>query len=160
MFVCVCVCLFDCLCVSVVFVLTFCGVFAYLFSCFCLFTCCLFVVVEFVLGLLTFKYTQKSSQRLTLLLLFSSACTGRRRGGGGGGGRGIQLSVSSKGGGLEKGHPLNSEGVCHGVTASFSWTSSVSPARVFGVVCPEGRLVYGHTCDVSEPLDLLLFDVL
>ena len=32
------------------------------------------------------------------------------------------------------------------------------PARVLGVVCPEGRLVYRHTCDVSELLDL--FDVL
>ena len=89
----------------------------------------------------------------TLLLLFSSACTGRRRGE-------TQLSVSSKAGGLEKGHPLSSEGVCHGVAPSFSWSSSGSPARVLGVVCLEGRLVYRHTCDVSEPLDLLLFDVL
>ena len=73
---------------------------------------------------------------------------------------GTQLSVSSKAGGLEKGHPLNSEGVCHGVAPSFSWFSSRSPAGVLGVVCPEGGLVYRHTCDVSEPLDLLLFDVL
>ena len=63
-------------------------------------------------------------------------------------------------GGLEKGHPLNFEGVCHGVAPSFSWSSSRSPAGVLGVVCPEGGLVYRHTCDVSEPLDLLLFDVL
>ena len=91
--------------------------------------------------------------RLTLLLLFSSACTNRRLGG-------TQLSVSSKVGGLEKGHPLNFEGVCHGVAPSFSWSSSRSPAGVLGVVCPEGGLVYRHTCDVSEPLDLLLFDVL
>ena len=88
-----------------------------------------------------------------LTLLFSSACTDRRRGG-------TQLSVSSKVGGLEKGHPLSSEGVCHGVAPSFSWSSSRSPAGVLGVVCPEGGLVYRHTCDVSEPLDLLLFDVL
>ena len=90
---------------------------------------------------------------LTLLLLFSSACTDRRRGE-------TQLSVSSKAGGLEKGHPLSSEGVCHDVAPSFSWSSSRSPAGVLGVVCPEGGLVYRHTCDVSEPLDLLLFDVL
>ena len=90
---------------------------------------------------------------LTFTLLFSSACTNRRRGG-------TQLSVSSKVGGLEKGHPLSSEGVCHGVAPSFSWSSSRSPAGVLGVVCPEGGLVYKHTCDVSEPLDLLLFDVL
>ena len=82
-----------------------------------------------------------------LLLLFSSACTGMRRGG-------THLSVSSKAGGLEKGHPLSSEGVCHGVAPSGS------PVRVLGVVCPEGRLVYWHTFDVSEPLDLLLLDVL
>ena len=63
-------------------------------------------------------------------------------------------------GGLEKGHPLSCEGVCHGVAPSFSWSSSRSPAGVLGVVCPEGGLVYRHTCDVSEPLDLLLFDVL
>ena len=44
-------------------------------------------------------------------LRFSSACTGRRRGK-------IQLSVSSKVGGLERGHPLSSEGVCHGVAPS------------------------------------------
>ena len=86
-------------------------------------------------------------------LLFSSACTDRRRGG-------TQLSVSSKAGGLEKGHTLSSEGVCHGVAPSFSWCSSRSPVGVLGVVCPEGGLVYRHTCDVSEPLDLLLFDVL
>ena len=92
-------------------------------------------------------------QNLTLLLLFSSACTDRRRGG-------TQLSVSSKVGGLEKGYPLSSEDVCYGVAPSFSWSSSGSPAGVLGVVCPEGRLVYRHTCDVSEPLDLLLFDVL
>ena len=73
---------------------------------------------------------------------------------------GTQLSVSSKVGGLEKGHPLSSEGVCHRVAPSFSWSSSRSPAGVLGVVCPEGGLVYRHTCDVSEPLDLLLFDVL
>ena len=85
-------------------------------------------------------------------LLFSSACTDRRRGG-------TQLSVSSKVGGLEKGHTLSSEGVCHGVAPSFSCSSSRSPAGVLGVVCPEGGLVYRHTCDVSEPLDLL-FDVL
>ena len=102
---------------------------------------------------------------LLLFLFFSSACTGRRRGGVGGwgvgvGGGGAQLSVSSKAGGLEKGHPLSSEGVCHGVAPSFSWSSSRSPAGVLGVVCPEGRLVYRHTCSVSEPLDLLLFDVL
>ena len=53
----------------------------------------------------------------------------------------------------------SSEGVCHGVAPSFFWPSSGSPARVLGVVCPEVRLVYGHMCDVSEPLDLL-FDVL
>ena len=47
---------------------------------------------------------------------------------------GTQLSVSSKVGGLEKGHPLSSEGVCHGVAPSFSWSSSRSPAGVFGVV--------------------------
>ena len=63
-------------------------------------------------------------------------------------------------GGLEKGHPLSSEGVCYGVAPSFSWSSARSPAGVLGVVCPEGRLVYRHTCDVSESLDLLLFDVL
>ena len=90
---------------------------------------------------------------LLFFLLFSSAFIGRRRGG-------TQLSVSSKVGGLEKGHPLSSEGVCHGVAPSFSWSSSGSPARVLGTVCPEGRMVYGHTCDVSKPLDLLLFDVL
>ena len=90
---------------------------------------------------------------LTLLLLFSSACTGRRRGE-------KQLSVSSKVGGLQKGHPLSFEGVYHGVAPSFSWSSSRSPAGILGVVCPEGGLVYGHTCDVSDPLDLLLFDVL
>ena len=84
---------------------------------------------------------------------------GVARGGGGGGG-GTQLSVSSKVGGLEKGHPLSSEGVCYGVAPSFSWSSSRSPAGVLGVVCPEGRSVYRHTCDVSKPLDLLLFDVL
>ena len=78
-------------------------------------------------------------------LLFSSACTDRHRGG-------TQLSVSSKAGGLEKGHPLSSEGVCYGVAPSFSWSSSRSPAGVLGVVCPEGGLVYRHTCDVSEPL--------
>ena len=85
-----------------------------------------------------------------LLLLFSSACTDRCRGGGGkegGGGGGTQLSVSSKAGGLEKGHPLSSEGVSHGVAPSFSWSSSRSPAGVLGVVCPEGRLVYRHTCE-------------
>ena len=98
---------------------------------------------------------ESSLQSLILYftLLFSSACTNRRRGG-------TQLSVSSKVGGLEKGHPLNFEGVCHGVAPSFSWSSSRSPAGVLGVVCPEGGLVYRHTCDVSEPLDLLLFDVL
>ena len=63
-------------------------------------------------------------------------------------------------GGLDKGHPLSSEGVYLGVAPSFFWSSSDSPARVLGVVYPEGRLVYRHTCDVSEPLDLLLFDVL
>ena len=42
---------------------------------------------------------------VTYFLLFSSACTDSRRGG-------TQLSVSSKVGGLEKGHPLNFEGVC------------------------------------------------
>ena len=97
--------------------------------------------------------TNKQANKLTLLfLLFSSACTDRRRGG-------TQLSVSSKAGGLEKGHPLSSEGVCHGVALSFSWSSPRSPAGVLGVVCPEGELVYRHTCDVSKPLDLL-FDVL
>ena len=90
---------------------------------------------------------------LTFTVTFSSSCTGRRRGG-------TQLSVSSKAGGLEEGHPLSSEGVCHGVAPSFSWSSSRSPARVLGAVCPEGRLVYGHACDVSEPLGLLLFCVL
>ena len=93
------------------------------------------------------------SEDILILLLFSSACTDRRRGG-------TQLSVSSKVGGLEKGHPLNFEGVCHEVAPSFSWSSSRSPAGVLGVVRPEGGLVYRHTCDVSEPLDLLLFDVL
>ena len=87
-----------------------------------------------------------------LLLLFSSSFTDRCRGG-------TQLSVSSKVGGLDKGHPLSSEGVCYGVALSFSWSSSRSPTGVLGVVCPEGRLVYRHMCDVSEPLDLL-FDVL
>ena len=99
---------------------------------------------------------QNATQSLpsfTFTLLFSSACTDRHRGG-------TQLSVSSKVDCLEKGHPLSSEGVCYGVAPSFSWSSSPSPARVLGVVCPEGRLVYRHTCDVSEPLDLLLFDVL
>ena len=90
---------------------------------------------------------------LLYFLLFSSACTDRHRGG-------TQLSVSSKAGGLEKGHPLSSEGVCYGVAPSFSWSSSRSPAGALGAVCPEGGLVYRHTCDVSEPLDLLLFDVL
>ena len=75
-------------------------------------------------------------------------------------GGGTQLSVSSKAGGLEKGHTLSSEGGCHGVAPSFSWSSSRSPVGVLGVVCPEGGLVYRYTCDVSEPLDLLLFDVL
>ena len=93
------------------------------------------------------------AESITYFYFFSSACTDRRRGG-------TQLSVSSKVGGLEKGHPLSSEGVCHGVAPSFSWSSSRSPAGVLDVVCPEGGLVYRHTCDVSEPLDLLLFDVL
>ena len=84
-------------------------------------------------------------------LLFSSACD-RCHGG-------TQLSVSSKVGGLDNGHPLSSEGFCYGVAPSFSWSFSRSPTGVLGVVCPEGRLVYRHTCDVSEPLDLL-FDVL
>ena len=52
-------------------------------------------------------------------------------------------------GGLEKGHPLSSEGVCHGVAPSFSWSSSRSPAGVLGVVCPEGGLVYRHTLGLS-----------
>ena len=69
-------------------------------------------------------------KHLLTFLLFSSACTDRRHGG-------TQLSVSSKAGGLEKGHPLSSEGVCHGVAPSFSWSSSRSPAGVLGVVCPE-----------------------
>ena len=92
-------------------------------------------------------------EKNTLLLLFSSACTDRCRGG-------TQMSVSSKVGGLDKGHPLSSEGVCYGVAPSFSWSSSRSPTGVLSVLCLEGRLVYRHTCDVSEPLDLLLFDVL
>ena len=50
----------------------------------------------------------------------------------------MQLSVSSKAGGLEKGHLLSSEGVCHGVAPSFSWSSSGSPAKVLGVVCTKG----------------------
>ena len=58
------------------------------------------------------KKQQNLFTYLLLLLLFSSACTiGVARGGGGGGG----LSVSSKVGVLEKGHPLSSEGVCYGV---------------------------------------------
>ena len=63
-------------------------------------------------------------------------------------------------GGLEKGDPLSSEGVCNRVAPSFSCFSSGSPAGVLGIVCLEGRLVYRHICDVSEPLDLLLVDVL
>ena len=42
----------------------------------------------------------------------------------------------------------------------FLGLASRPPAGVLGVVRPEGRLVNRHTCDVSEPLDLLLFDVL
>ena len=70
-----------------------------------------------------------------LTFTFFFRFTDRRRGG-------TQLSVSSKAGGLEKGRPLSSEGVCHGAAPSFSWPSSRSPARVLGVVCPEGGLVY------------------
>ena len=74
------------------------------------------------------QYTSSTPSISTYFtLLFSSACTDRRRGG-------TQLSVSSKVGGLEKGHPLSSEGVCHGVAPSFSWSSSRSPAGVLGVV--------------------------
>ena len=92
------------------------------------------------------------SSKLTFFFFFFLPLVpvGVAGGGGGGGGGGTQLSVSNKAGGLEKGHPLSSEGVCHGVAPSFSWSSSGSPARVLCVVCPEGRLVYGHTCDVSE----------
>ena len=65
------------------------------------------------------------SMYLTLLLLFSSACTDRRRGG-------TQLSVSSKAGGLEDGHPLSSEGspiyrwpMCHWPMCHWSYVSLV-----------------------------------
>ena len=70
---------------------------------------------------------------LLYFLLFSSTCTDGRRGG-------TQLSVSSKAGGLEKGHPLSSEGVCHGVAPSFSWSSSRSPAGVLGCCMTGGQV--------------------
>ena len=39
----------------------------------------------------------------------------------------LRTAFSSKADGLEKGHPLSSEGVCLGVAPSFSWSSSLSP---------------------------------
>ena len=43
------------------------------------------------------------------------------------GGGGTQLSVSSKAGGLEKGHPLTSEGVCYGVAPFFGLPLALHP---------------------------------
>ena len=88
----------------------------------------------------TFHTHTHTHTHLTLLLLFSSACTDRRRGG-------TQLSVSSKVGGLEKGHPLSSEGVCSIVFLVFlslsSWSTWCVYARRAGwligihVMCPK-----------------------
>ena len=71
----------------------------------------------------------------------------------------MKLTISSKLECLERGDAVCLEGLFDTCNPSFSWSPSRFEACSPGVVCLEGQLVGGHACQMSKPLDSLLFYV-
>ena len=71
----------------------------------------------------------------------------------------MKLTISSKSECLERGDAVCLQCLFDTCNPSFSLSPSRFEACRPGVVCLEGQLVGGHACQMSKPLDYLLFKI-